>query len=58
MSARYRRVYAIPGTVVHLLPNDGVTQTPLCGYATFLRWHDEDPDVPLDTCPACRRQAR
>jgi len=54
----YRRVYAVPGTVVHLLPDDGVSQMPLCGYATFLRWRDEDPSEPLDTCPVCQWEAR
>lgn len=57
MRARLRRVYAIPGTVVHLLPDDGISQTPLCGYRTFLRWKDEDTDRPLPTCPACKREA-
>ena len=53
-----RRVYAVPGTVVHLLPDDGVSQVPLCGYRTFLRWRDMDPADPLDICSACRRELR
>lgn len=54
----YRRVYAVPGTVAHLLPDDGASQVPLCGYRTFLRWRDMDPAEPMDICPACRRELR